>query len=135
MARPVVTVGEVNRVRTVYEILRTTRHNGFPVVSKNGHLRGIILRKTLCSLLKLKAFSVPVLPSSGSLESLPSTTGDNTSSKESAAITPAATVFHDTLERTYPHYPAIEDIFLTPEEMVRSRKGIFIVLIVGSIRA
>ena len=33
-------------------------------------------------------------------------------------LAPAATVFHDTLERNYPHYPKIEDITLTPAEMV-----------------
>ena len=33
-------------------------------------------------------------------------------------LAPAATVFHDTLERNYPHYPKIEDISLTNTEMV-----------------
>jgi hypothetical protein len=40
-------------------MLALTSHNGFPVVSDDGHLKGFILRKTLCGLLKLKAFSSP----------------------------------------------------------------------------
>ena len=62
MARPVVTLKEINSVRDVYEMLALTSHNGYPVVSDDGHLKGFILRKTLCGLLKLKAFSSPASP-------------------------------------------------------------------------
>lgn len=61
MARPAVTLREVNSVRDVYEMLALTSHNGYPVVSDDGHLKGFILRKTLCGLLKLKAFSSPTI--------------------------------------------------------------------------
>eukprot|EP01039_Chlorochromonas_danica_P017392 gene17392-20734_t len=47
MAQPVITLNEINRVSTVHRILSTKSHNGFPVVDKNGHLKGFILRKTL----------------------------------------------------------------------------------------
>lgn len=97
MAQPVVTLNEINRVGDVHRILSTMSHNGFPVIGRTGHLRGLILRKHLCTLIKLKAFSAPTA------------TGQ---------LAPAATVFHDTLERTYPNYPRIEDITLTPAEMV-----------------
>ena len=60
MAQPVITLDEINRVSTVHQILSTKTHNGFPVVGKNGHLRGFILRKTLCNIIKLKAFSSPI---------------------------------------------------------------------------
>ena len=40
-------------------------------------------------------------------------------------LAPAATVFHDTLERNYPHYPKIEDISLTNTEMVTCSKTYF----------
>ena len=60
MAQPVITLDEINRVSTVHLILSTKTHNGFPVVGKNGHLRGFILRKTLCNIIKLKAFSSPI---------------------------------------------------------------------------
>jgi hypothetical protein len=33
-------------------------------------------------------------------------------------LTSASTMFHDTLERSYPHYPKIDDIKLLPSEMV-----------------
>lgn len=59
MVHPVVCLKEIEKVGNVYEILSKTNHNGFPVLGKNGHLCGIVLRKTLCSLLKLKAYSVP----------------------------------------------------------------------------
>ena len=59
MARPVICFDQIEKVGTVYRMLESTTHNGFPVLGTNGHLVGLILRKTLCSLLKLKAFSVP----------------------------------------------------------------------------
>ena len=68
MARPVVTLREINGVRDVYEMLALTSHNGYPVVSDDGHLKGFILRKTLCGLLKLKAFSSPTIPNKGMLK-------------------------------------------------------------------
>ena len=103
MAQPVVTLGEINKVGDVHRILSTLSHNGFPVVGKTGHLKGLILRKHLCTLMKLKAFSAPVAGPGGTTQ-----------------LAPAATVFHDTLERTYPSYPRIEDITLTPAEMVNA---------------
>ena len=98
MAQPVVTLNEINRVGTVHDILSSKSHNGFPVIGKDGHLKGFILRKTLCNIMKLKAFSAPV--ASTAMEGNPTV----------IQLAPAATVFHDTLERNYPHYPKIEDI-------------------------
>lgn len=106
MAQPVVSLYEINKVGTVYKILSTKSHNGFPVVDKNGHLRGFILRKTLCSIIKLKAFSTPTAKE------------DNGKGQVVVQLSQAATVFHDTMERTYPHYPKIEEINLTPADMV-----------------
>jgi chloride channel 7 len=109
MGRPVDTLYEINRVGAIYDLLKKTKHNGFPVVGKDGHLRGLILRKHLCSLLKLKAFSRSM---------------NNGSNDEANKIefTPAAAVFHDTLERNYPRYPKIEEIDLSLEEMVSETK-------------
>ncbi len=101
MAQPVVTLNEINKVGVVYRILSTKSHNGFPVIDKNGHLRGFILRKTLCSIIKLKAFSTPIVKNEdGTIQ-----------------LSQAASVFHDTMERNYPHYPKIEDISLTGQDM------------------
>ena len=35
-------------------------------------------------------------------------------------ITSASTIFHDTIERSYPDYPVISDIQLSHHELVRS---------------
>ena len=85
------------------DILSSTAHNGFPVVNKDGKLRGVILRKTLCGLLKLKAYSTatnePKRPDGG------------------IVLQQAATVFYDTLERTYPNFPDVKSIKLSEHEM------------------
>lgn len=103
MARPVITFSEINKVGTIYAILKNTKHNGFPIVGKDGHLRGLILRKHLCCLLKLRAFSAPV---------------QRTSETSSVELAPAAAVFHDTMERNYPRYPKIDDIELSQQDLV-----------------
>lgn len=41
MAQPVVYLYEVDKVKRVMEVLSSTSHNGFPVINKNGKLRGI----------------------------------------------------------------------------------------------
>jgi chloride channel 7 len=103
MAQPVVTLQEIEKVRKVMEVLHTTNHNGFPVVSKDGRLRGLILRKTLCALLKLKAYSTPT---------------ETKTSDGGIVLAQAATVFYDTLERPYPNYPDVKAIKLSEKEMV-----------------
>jgi chloride channel 7 len=112
MATPVITLNEINKVSSVHQMLLMKRHNGFPVVNKAGHLKGFILRKTLCSILKLKAFSAPVGKSDDNGESV-------------IQLSTPATVFHDTLERNYPHYPKVEDISLTTSDMVGFRVILF----------
>jgi chloride channel 7 len=104
MAHPVITLNEIEKVRKVMDILNSTNHNGFPVVNREGRLRGLILRKTLCSLLKLKAYSTPV---DGPRQ------GDG-----GIPLVQAATVFYDTLEKPYPSYPAVKDVKLADKEMV-----------------
>ena len=103
MAQPVVVLYEVDKVRRVMEILSSTTHNGFPVVSKDGKLRGLILRKTLCGLLKLKAYSTA--------------TTEPRRSDGGIVLQQAATVFYDTLERHYPNFPDVKSIKLSEHEM------------------
>lgn len=105
MGQPVITLNEIEKVRRVMDILTNTSHNGFPVVSKDGRLRGLILRKTLCTLLKLKAYSTPA-PEAGK------------TSDGGIVLAQAATVFFDTLERSYPNYPDVKAIKLSEREMV-----------------
>eukprot|EP01038_Epipyxis_sp_PR26KG_P010243 gene10243-13777_t len=103
MATPVVTMNEIEKVRRVMEILTSTTHNGFPVVSKEGRLRGMILRKTLCGLLKQKAYSTPT--------SAPRT------SDGGIILEQASTVNYDTLEKPYPNYPDVSSVKLSDKEM------------------
>lgn len=60
MHKRVVTLYELQKVDLLVDILKTTSHNGFPIISRSGQLRGFILRKHLCTLLKFKAFSFPL---------------------------------------------------------------------------
>ena len=118
MAKRVVTLRDINRVSHIYQILSTTKHNGFPVVDANGRLKGLMLRKTLCTILKLKAFSKPILPGT------PEADAPWMSSRPKPVIrdgyvelTQSATIAHDSLERSYPKYPQIEDIQLDLGDM------------------
>lgn len=69
------------------------------------NIAGLILRKTLCGLLKLKAYST------ASLEPRKPDGG--------IVLAQAATVFYDTLERTYPNFPDVKSVKLSEKELVR----------------
>jgi chloride channel 7 len=119
MAQPVKTLYEVNKVRNVYELLMSTQHNGFPVISKDGRLRGLVQRKTLVTMLKLRAFSVPIFEK----DEIPAGASPRTKSprvtsprENDVQLTTSATISHDALERTYPKYPQIEEVQLSEEE-------------------
>lgn len=66
MTHPVVVLREVETVERIVDILKTTKHNGFPVVDGYdpnntqtetfGTLKGLILRHQLLTLLKKKCF-------------------------------------------------------------------------------
>ena len=108
MAQPVITLNEVEKVRRVMEVLNTTTHNGFPIVNKEGRLRGLILRKTLCTLLKLKAYSTPA---------------DAPKQADGGIVlAQASTVGYDTIERPYPNYPDVKAVKLADKELVRQNK-------------
>jgi len=107
MAQPVATLHEIEKVSRVVELLTQTAHNGFPVISRDGKLRGLILRKTLCGLLKQKAFSTPSV-------------GDSRASDGGIKLDNAATIFYDQLERGYPNYPDAKSIKLNEKEFVSS---------------
>jgi len=124
MAKPVCTLKEVNAVKDVHDLLSRTTHNGFPVVGEDGHLRGMILRKTLCELLVIKAFSTPTAdPSvaaaggggSGGSGGGPESGSDTT--PHVISLTAGASVFYETLEKNYPNYHTIRDVSLTHAEL------------------
>ena len=60
MAKPVHCLETITKTSKVHWLLSNTKHNGFPVVDNLGRLKGFILRKTLCTMLKLKALSRPI---------------------------------------------------------------------------
>jgi chloride channel 7 len=101
MSRPVVCLREVDKVKRVMEVLTTTNHNGFPIVSADGRLRGLILRRALCTLLKSKAYSTP----------------SERLSDGGIVLAPAATVMYDSLHRVYPNYPTVKQVKLSDKEM------------------
>ena len=71
----------------------------------SGRLRGLILRKALCALLKYKAYSTPISTVKNADGGIP--------------LAQAATFFYDTLEKHYPNYPDVRSIKLIEKEMVR----------------
>ena len=113
MGQPIVAIHEIEKVSRVMDILTNTTHNGFPVISNDGKLRGLILRKTLCSLLKLNAYSTPTTSNDLIDDPLPHVEGGIL-----FRLDQAATVGYDTIERTYPHFPDVKSIKLSEKEMV-----------------
>ena len=128
MATPVVTMSEIDKVSTIVDILKRTSHNGFPVVNTRGKLRGIVLRKTLTSLLELKGFSAPLpkhqVRRGSVIERLPP--------DAVPLAVPAATIFHDTIENQYPDYPTIASIKLSEDETVVSIHSVVITSLICS---
>lgn len=103
--KKMVTLNPVESVRKIVRILRTTSHNGFPVVDPtpssgdqvtHGRLKGLILRSQLIVMLQNKIFNV------------------NTDGWDNSKIN------MNMFRNLYPRYPAIEDIALTEEEMRRT---------------
>lgn len=94
MLPPLVRVGEV------YDILRSCRHECFPVVSnlEERQLAGTILRRTLCMTLFHRAFAPP---------------GENPETRpdlKTRALSPllSSAIF----ERAYPRYPKVEELVI-----------------------
>jgi chloride channel 7 len=84
----------IERVGTIYRTLRSTTHNGFPIVDADGTFMGLILRSQLIVLLKKKAFSK-------SAESI----------KNFYQL-----LTLDDFQLEYPRYPPIDTVSLTAEE-------------------
>ncbi len=131
MSSPVRSLYEMNKVGAVYELLKETTHNGFPVIARNGQLRGFIMRNTLCCILQLKAFATPVVDPDTRTKA-PATSPSMTSTSQIATDYKDAgdvpynhrinmnshnVLYFETVERnTYPDYPAVETLDLTAED-------------------
>lgn len=116
MSSPVVSFSEIDKVGTIFKALKETKHNGYPVVDITGKLRGLILRKTLTSLLKLKGLSAPDMQHRGAVLRRGSQGLDALPPGAVPLAVPAATIFHETVEKQYPDYPSIDSIELTDDE-------------------
>lgn len=121
MSTPVITFKEIEQVQIVYEVLQNNQHNGFPVVDGEGKMRGLVLRKTLTTLLKYRIFSKAkdVTDAAGM--------GDGRHYKQ---LSPAATVFYDTMEREYPKYISIEDVRVNQSDLVGSISPCILIVLV-----
>ena len=103
MSKKLKSIYEVDKVGKVIELLQSTKHNAFPVVNKDGKMRGLILRRTLIGLLKNKAFSTP--------------TKDGTLPDGGIILQQTATIPYDTLERPYPNFPDIKNIKIQDRDL------------------
>jgi CBS domain-containing protein len=56
MAAPLTQIEEVPTVEEIAFMLKTTPHNGFPVVDQKGKLKGLISRKILMLILQKKCW-------------------------------------------------------------------------------
>lgn len=57
MTQPVYTFKKIEKVAHVYKVLKSTTHNGYPIVNHDGTFCGLILRSQLITLLKGRDFS------------------------------------------------------------------------------
>jgi chloride channel 7 len=57
MTRDVHTFQEIESVRKIFQILKQTTHNGFPILNDNQQFVGLILRNQLITLLRYRAFT------------------------------------------------------------------------------
>lgn len=133
MSQPVKCIFEINKVRHVYKLLKETKHNGFPVISKEGRLRGFILRKQLCTILFLKALASPIQSEfENDYDDNPTNTkkisksahvnqnnkrGSFKEKQGHVRLSQPPIIAQDNFEGNYPKYPHIDDIHLTSEEM------------------
>lgn len=116
MSAPAITLGEVEKVKRIHEVLKHTNHNGFPTIDHHGRFRGLILRKTLTVLLELKSFSHKMSPNE--LRHSHSAPQSEEIEEGGVQLSSTALVFYETLEKKYPKYPSISELKLSPNDMV-----------------
>ena len=122
MAADVVTLRAVESVGRVYEVLISTRHNGFPIVNETGHLCGFIMRKHLTTLLMLRAYSYPMddsvpAPIGGGSAKASASVGRKSNLDNLVQLKPTRPIQLETFEKNYPRYPEVGDIPVREEDM------------------
>lgn len=110
MSAPAITLCEVDSVKNVYTVLKHTKHNGFPVLDRYGRFRGLILRKTLVTLLEVRAFAAPATE-----RTVPYDVNElgEEEATQGVEIATCSAVFYDNLEKKYPKYTKVEDLTLS----------------------
>ena len=114
MSAPVITLCEVDTVRNIYNVLKHTKHNGFPTLDRFGHFKGLILRKTLVTLLEVRCFSGPATERTAPLDV---DENGNELPHQGIEVAPCAAVFYDSLEKKYPKFSTIDEVNLSESDM------------------
>jgi len=96
MASSPICFKEIENVDTVYKVLSSTKHNGFPVIDDQRCLSGLILRSQLIVLLKFKCFQ------------------DTDEKMYQYQLTA-----EDLMQSVYPRYPDISEIELSSEDKTK----------------
>jgi len=97
MTTHIVSLYEVDRISKIYMILRVSSHGGFPIISRNGVFKGLILRSQLITLLKEKIFHQA-----------------NPDNKYRPNID--INIIENLFSKDYPRYPSFRSINITPED-------------------
>jgi chloride channel 7 len=101
MTQPVYTFKKIEKVAHVYKVLKTTTHNGYPIVNHDGTFCGLILRSQLVTLLKGRDFSRIV------------TEGDQVRYQP---LNPYPKSYMD-FSADYPRYPKIQSVTVAEDDM------------------
>lgn len=127
MTKTPVYLHEVVNVGELVTLLKSCNHRSFPIVTKDEKLCGTISRKTLCSLLKLRAFPLTSNVLKSNIRSLAGRFFDNFDNRDTDYYSNGIemTSFDesnnkiikwDAIERFYPDYPDISDCSIAPVE-------------------
>jgi chloride channel 7 len=114
MSAPAITLCEVDTVRNIYNVLMHTKHNGFPTLDRYGRFRGLMLRKTLVSLLEVRSFAGPAVERTVPLDV--DEQGDE-AAVQGVEVATCSAVFYDSLEKKYPKYTTIDQVVLSEADM------------------
>ena len=116
MSDDVIFVRPVEKVSVVYDILTSSHHSNFPVVdpNDNGVLYGTIGRNAMCILLKQRAYGKSKVFESSSVRRESIIHNHITVEGSNEHFLPL--VQWETIEKSYPKFPSIEEVRLPIED-------------------
>ena len=102
----------VERAGVVYDLLRSCKHNSFPIVdtASGGTLYGTASRYMLCTLLQRRAFGSPDVLDDDFDDPIDGNPDGGPSPQNLGPRRLSPLVQWDTIERAYPRYPTINDV-------------------------